>query len=235
MNDEQKKILAKIKKCLALANSSNQQESETAMRQASALMEKYQLSESDIEMANIVENVIKSSARRNPTHHETRLASECASAFDCTVFGLYDYRAGNYSWVFVGTKSASKLASYCFDVLSRQLKRDRKQYQDNKLKRFKRRNKIALSDQFARSWVNAVTHKIRRFANPDLNRVELVNKYMQAHHSDLVPFTPRVNTGRRNDSAVENASLNGYRAGDNVNLNHGLNGGTAQNLLETAS
>ncbi|PIA66345.1 hypothetical protein CDR19_15110, partial [Ectopseudomonas toyotomiensis] len=39
---DRKKALDKVKKCLALANSSNPNEAAAAMRQARAMMEKYQ-------------------------------------------------------------------------------------------------------------------------------------------------------------------------------------------------
>ena len=47
------KVLEKIKKCLRLAKSSNPHEAAAAMRQAQKLMEKYNLTERDVDLTDV--------------------------------------------------------------------------------------------------------------------------------------------------------------------------------------
>lgn len=71
---DHKKALDKIKKLLRLANSSNPHEAAAAMRQARALMEKHQLDQTDVDIADIEEHGTRSGSKMKPALWESRLA-----------------------------------------------------------------------------------------------------------------------------------------------------------------
>jgi len=85
MKTEQQKVLEKIKKCLKLAGSSNANEAATAMRQAQALMEKYNVTHIDVQASEASETKAKASVKNKPTRWETRLALTAADAFGCKI------------------------------------------------------------------------------------------------------------------------------------------------------
>lgn len=68
------KIINKIKKCLALANSSNQHEAAAALRQAHKMMKQYKLSLDDIDLHKITTGKITGSGNNVPPEYECYLA-----------------------------------------------------------------------------------------------------------------------------------------------------------------
>ena len=138
---ELKKIATKIAKCLALATSNNPGEAEAAQRQANALMQKYNLSSSDIAASTVHEKTSKTGGKFNPPVHLVRLSGLIAKAFGCG--SAFESGGGfndslNY---FIGPGIKPDLASYTFDVLRRQISKDRAAYTAT-LKRYKRENRI---------------------------------------------------------------------------------------------
>ena len=84
---ERDTALLKIKKCLALAGSSNPNEAAAAMRQAQKLMAMFGLNETDISLAEVVE----SAARARMTslvNWEVIMSRIVADAFGCYVYGV---------------------------------------------------------------------------------------------------------------------------------------------------
>jgi hypothetical protein len=68
-HDESKleRVIRKIKRCLALSKSSNENEAATAMHQAQALMREYRLTELDVRLSDVDEvQSEKSRANRRP-------------------------------------------------------------------------------------------------------------------------------------------------------------------------
>ena len=54
---DKKKVLDKIKKCLALGQSANEHEAAQALKQAQALMEKYEVNAADIDLSQVSEQI----------------------------------------------------------------------------------------------------------------------------------------------------------------------------------
>lgn len=232
MNEEQKKALDKIKKCLNLSASSNPEEAEAALRQANALMARYKLDFADVELSDVDERKTKASAKDAPVKHEAWLASACAEAFDCRVlFSHAGFLENVGQWTFIGVGSTAELASYCFEVLFRQLKKDRKAYQDTKLKRYGRKNKIALADVFSLHWVDAIENKLRQITS-DKKRLELVAAYIEKQYPNLNALKTSVNAGNVNPDKIHDARQSGRQAGESANLHRGINGGKTQAALE---
>ncbi|MDP3875876.1 MAG: DUF2786 domain-containing protein [Methylobacter sp.] len=174
---ELKKIALKIAKCLALANSDNAAEAETAKRQAEALMAKYNLTSGDVAAANVHEKISKSGGKYNPPLYLCALSDVVATAFGCQA--VFQPGGGWRDSVmkFIGIGIKPELASYTFDVLRRQINNDRTEYSKT-LKRFKRANKIRMADLFCDAWVSRVSLQVRAFAGSPAEK-EAIAAYKQ--------------------------------------------------------
>ncbi len=230
MKTEQQKALDKIKKCLKLAGSSNANEAATAMRQAQALMEKYNVSHTDVQASEASETKAKANVKSKPTNWETRLAHIAADAFACNILFSGSF-IGNGEWRFIGVGAAPELAGYAFEVLLRQVKKDRAEYIKNQLKRCKPAPKTARADRFCMSWVLAAAGKIAAIA-PSPEAKTAMAAYMDKHYSDLIDMKPRVNNGRNNaDQAYKDRSF-GREQGRKSTLSRGVGGDAALPGLE---
>ena len=139
MDMEQKidpKILAKIKKCLALAGSDNPNEAATALRQAHALMEKHGLGVHDVAMSDIgqAESPSQTMSRDAPADWEARLANQVAKAFGCKT--LIKKRQmpskgtplNEGAFVFIGLKHQAEIAAYTASILIRKCRTGRQRW-----------------------------------------------------------------------------------------------------------
>lgn len=148
--------LRRLRSCLRLSTSANVNEAATALRQAQKLMAEYNLTESDIDVADVSAFSASTRSRgRSPGLHITRLAQACADAFRCFVFVNADWHTTTIE--FVGFNADSEVASYAFSVLRRQLERDVSKH-TRRIR--KRSNKMKRSVAFGLGWVYAVSEKL---------------------------------------------------------------------------
>lgn len=75
-------------------------------------------------------------------------------------------------------------AAYTFDVLRRQIVKDRTDYSAT-LKRFKRANKIRMADIFCDAWLNRVYRQVREFAVTEQDKTAIA-AYKQQRWGKLV-------------------------------------------------
>ncbi len=225
--------LKKIKKCLALAKSSNPHEAAAAMRQAQKLMAEHQVTEVDVGLADVAETTVRTQLKTT-TKWEGLLSRLIADAFGCAHFSLKSHYlthgmsvATKREYVFVGVGAASQVAAYAYDVLARQCGRDRLAHIRKQPKNCKPITKTARGDEFALGWVYGVRSLVERFAGAESNQA-LIEQYMAAKHPDLA--TTRIKNRaagvvRYSDQAA------GREAGQKAQLNRGLNGVERQELL----
>ncbi|MGK4386279.1 DUF7168 domain-containing protein [Ectopseudomonas oleovorans] len=112
------------------------------MRQARAMMEKYQLEQSDLDMYEIEEHSARSGSKMNPAQWEANLAQIIAKAYACRLV----FMAGLGDWRFIG--EMAEVAGYTMTVLLRKVRQARREYIGNDLKRCKPANKTKRADQF---------------------------------------------------------------------------------------
>ena len=179
------KILGKIKKCLALAQSDNPNEAATALRQAQALMAQHGITSDAVLISEIGESSVDSQtmARNKPSDWEAYLAATVGLAFNCQmlVSTLVPKESMHLngrkikpsinrgSFIFVGPKSQVELASYTAQVLIRKCKRARESWIKTTFDLIpsthgKRAMKTRLGDQFARGWVAEISKVVKAFA-----------------------------------------------------------------------
>jgi len=214
------KIIEKIKKCLALAKSSNEHEAAAALRQAHKLMRLHGISDLDIEHADIQEERAPAGAIRNPARWECGLATRVARAFDCAVF-LQCARPISH-WVFVGAAPTGEIARYAFEVLFRQLKQARAHYIKTALKRCTT-TRTRRADLFCEGWVMTATEVVDEFAGNDA-AVSRAKAYL-GHKHTLDKFQGNNRNAKRHLTERDYGDVNaGHHAGKSAQLNRGLNG-----------
>lgn len=219
-----KKIIDKIKKCLALAGSSNPNEAATALRQAQALMTKYGLTGEDLELSDVEASLVKSGVGKTPPQWIVHLIGLVEHALG--VDAIYRAQQVGFTgqWVgkveFIGTNGAAEIAVYTYDVLLRKLKKGRSEYLKSLNKRLKAATKIRRGDLYSEGWVDSVYRQINKQVISEA-ALALIDKYKQKNHPDLKTGTgiDRTRKTRQHDEA---AFWKGKADGKNVTLNQGV-------------
>lgn len=214
-------IIAKIRKCLALAKSDNKHEAAIALRQAQRLMQEHEVSDFDIATADIQEECAKAGASAKPARWECSLAMRIAKAFGSRVFLMVDYPVGR--WTFVGAAPSGEVARYAFEVMFRQIKRARSAHIKSTLRRCGPTSRTRRADLFCEGWVIAATALIDHFAAEERHQ-ERVTAYLEQKH-DLKGFQGNDRNAGRKLAEKDYGDLSaGYAAGKEAQLNHGVGG-----------
>lgn len=111
----QEKVIDKIRKLLALATSSNENEAQSAMLMAQKLMAQHNIEMSQVEDAPIDHEVIEEEAdkKRHRTKWKRSLADVCANNFNCDIF----FRGhGSYATIFVGKKESIEICKTVYNA-----------------------------------------------------------------------------------------------------------------------
>lgn len=170
------RVMRKIKHCLALSASSNEHEAAAALRQAQKLMQKYRLTELDVQLADVAKEAGAKIKSKRP-QWDRRLSNVVADIFNCKTFTYAAYTQRGKSItnrkeqaVFVGVNPAPLIAKYAYDALYVQAELARKNY----LTAIKRGDVPAgrftpatRADDFADAWVSQVADKVRALVPED--------------------------------------------------------------------
>lgn len=175
---DKNRILEKVKKCFSLAESNNPNESASALRQAHKLLEKYNLTMSEIELVDIIDkdSFIKKSTIK---FYESTLATTIAMAFDCIASfkDIYDKNLKRkIVIVFSGYSSDVTIANYAFEVLFRQLKQARKEYLKSLNPNLDSSKRQKLADNFCLGWAGSVFHIVEKMRPVDNNKIDKINQ-----------------------------------------------------------
>jgi hypothetical protein len=215
--DEIKKAAGKIAKCLALSNSDNSSEAETARRHAEALKRKYDLSEADIEAAQVREvHSFKIKKTTEQPVYLVRLMAVISKAFNC--HGIYTHGCNQYM-KFLGLGNKPELASYVYDVLRQQITKDRANYSKTLTRYKKINNKIKVLNAYCEAWVEQVREKIDDFASPySAKEAAAIRAYKERNFSNLGSDTRRTSYAGISDSGLFKASVSGREAAKNAKI-----------------
>lgn len=214
MNDIDK-IMAKIKKLLALSRSPNPNEAASALRMAQELMAEHRVGQADINSLDIAEEPVKTACRENPPRHEAVLIYSIAEAFGCR--HLYHMRGYQCTWLFIGLRHRAQVAAYIGQVLMRKLRAARAGYIKSLYRVRSKYRKTQRADEFCRAWVGAVTEKLPAFAGADEGELNAIACYVQKSHPKLTDISS-INRPSVNDADY----YNGAHAGRGVHLQHGV-------------
>lgn len=212
------KAIDKIKKLLRLAASDNPHEAAAAMRQARALMEKYRLEESDVQLSDVYECAARSGSKITPPQWEANLVVAVSQAYACKVL----FMSGIGEWRFIG--EMAELASYTMALLLRQIRQSRRDFISTQLKRCKPATKTKRADVFCSAWVSAVRKQVMAFAGND-EPSQATEAYMLKHHAETEKLDCRDrNANKGTGMRAMTDAMHGFIAAGDVRLNHGLNG-----------
>lgn len=248
--DESKleRVIRKIKRCLALSQSSNENEAATAMRQAQSLMREYRLTEMDVRLSDVGEVESEMArAKRRPTW-DRHLGSVIGEAFGVRSFSRRHWCTATSRVVecemYVGINPGPQIAMYAYETLLAKLTQARREYVA-RVRAGKQRSAYSpetSGDHFALAWVSAVHGKIHELVprgEEDLalpqhsNGRDLVA--VEAQSKALVDqYLASKEIGKaRKVREVEldlNAQIEGLLAGQRVELNPGMAHGGQEQL-----
>ena len=219
MSNDNSRILDKIKKLMALANSSNPHEAANALRKAQALMSQYQLSQLDVDLSAIGE---QSAKMANKSLKQPKW-SVMLTQLICQAFGVEAYASYSpfgCSMNFIGRNDLVEVAAYCYTVLSRQLVKARKEYQTELNNRLKPSTKTARADLFCEGWCLGVYQQVNKLSLNEKEK-ELIQQFKSINHKNLESGQVRNAKGTSRDNS---AMSDGYQVGRSVQLNAGVNG-----------
>ncbi|WP_095148138.1 DUF2786 domain-containing protein [Pseudomonas sp. Irchel s3a18] len=167
--DEKKleRAIRKIKHCLALSESANENEAATALRQAQALMREYRLTEMDVKLSDVGEVDSQYSRNERRPMWDQQLSSAVAEVFSCTALRNRQWCKTKQRIVehasFVGITPAQNIALYAYEALLTKLTMARKEYAAGVRSGRNRSSYSAetAGDHFALAWVGQVYGKLR--------------------------------------------------------------------------
>lgn len=218
-------ILRKIKRCLALARSSNPNEAATALRQAQALMARHGVTREDVAASDVDSHVSKAEAGKVPPAHIAMLANMVANAFGAEI--VYSPVFDGERWVgrveFYGLGSAPEIAGYAFEVLGRQLKRDRNAYLAGLSKRLKRATKVRRGDLYAQGWVRAVSRQVIPHDQTE-QEAQAIAAYQARRWPDPLETCSARNTANKARAHDYSALAQGVADGKKVSFHQGVTG-----------
>lgn len=161
MNEiRRKEILAKIQKCLAMAEDGrgNATEAATALRMAQALMRQHQLSETDVAAAQAEERRAKAATWTQAKPWETRLARLVAETFGVQLYWSEGSSAAQRlgDWVYYGDPMRAELAVYAHAVLQRHITKARARFVAGLPSYMRRGEKASEAETFIEGFLTTV-------------------------------------------------------------------------------
>jgi len=242
------RVIRKIKRCLALSKSSNENEAATAMRQAQALMREYRLTELDVQLSDV--GVVQSEsarANRRPTW-DRQLGAVVARAFGVRSLSLNHWcektKRRVERAVFVGVIPSQQIALYAYEALLTKLTLARSDYMSG-VRSGRHRSPYSpetAGNHFALAWVHAVSGKLQdlvprgeedpsapggsgshELIAAESKGTELIDQYLSSKEIGK----------QRRSGPLEmdmNAQVAGMLAGRSVQINHGVTAGGQDQL-----
>lgn len=167
MSEERKRALEKVKKLMRLSKSSNENEAGIALRQAIALMRKYNLDEDDVTDDKRAVWKTRYGPRRKIHADLALIIWIVQKAFHVTcVLGEYKIGQGG-KWptqcalvVFYGRGASAELARYAAGCIQRVLDRDRMLYLKSHHPFAMHGERTRLGRTYARVWLSRVANKV---------------------------------------------------------------------------
>lgn len=233
---ERSKLIARLKKLLALSKSNEPHEAALAMKRAQELMAVYNLTHSEIKESEVQEHTSKSYHKgQSLPAYKGALVSTIRKAFQCEVFLQGDYKRSG-SWmkivvhpVFIGLDPNAEIASYVYDFLARKLDKARAEFMKGINKNTKRQNKTARADYFSLGWVSGVHDQIMKMIPP--SEVPDIVKSYKAKRTKGFEETENRATHESKKARWQDG-MKGYQEGKQVEINKGMGGGQTVKTIE---
>lgn len=166
--------IEKIKKCLSLAKSQNENEAAIALKQANALMRKFNLEYRAVLAGEVNEVRVRTRYKSRPMGWDQLLVSQIGRQFDCEVLMIQN----PHEWVFLGLDSNAQVAAYAYDVLMNQVRNSSKRYLKTNHASASTALKRKLGRLYCQGWVSNLAKRIEQFAGASSSK-EHISAYLQ--------------------------------------------------------
>jgi Protein of unknown function (DUF2786) len=168
-NNEQSEdpVLRKIRKCLALATSSNPAEAEAAMRQAQKLMQLHGVDQGALNRSEVTKADVRGTRGQKPAKWENMLVWAVCEAFGAHPLWTAGPKGGwkdehNGYWTFIAPRNRVELVVYAYTVLTRQVLKARAEFLERNPDSFSTRaQRAAEADAFTEGMALALRSKVR--------------------------------------------------------------------------
>ncbi|WP_047396507.1 DUF2786 domain-containing protein [Chitinibacter sp. ZOR0017] len=213
--------ISKIRKCLALSKSANEHEAAAALKMAQKLMAEFGVDDETLLAAEAAEAKARASAKKDPSKWETNLAHIVSDAFGCKLIFTMSSTGG--FWGFIGCGASAEIAQYAFEVLLRQVKKERAAFTKTECKRLKAINKTRRADLFCEAWVYSVSRQVHKFAGTDAT-VAAIDAFIAQKYGEKLKESEVKdrNKDRKLKDKDWDAIDAGMQAGKKAQLNHGV-------------
>ncbi|VVO84044.1 DUF2786 domain-containing protein [Pseudomonas sp. Ld6] len=232
------RALRKIKHCLALSQSANENEAATALRQAQALMREHRLTEMDVKLSDVGEVESQFSRNERRPAWDQQLSASVAEVFNCSSLRVRAWCKTKHRVVerasFIGVTPSQHIALYAYEALLTKLKLARKQYTSG-VRSGKYRSSYSADtagDHFALAWVAQVYGKLQALVpqgNDDSGATTDGRDLVAVQSQDkalIEQYLSNITIGKlRKSPDIEldlDAQIAGMLAGREVDLNVGI-------------
>lgn len=210
--------LRKIKRCMELSKSSNENEAAIALKQMKLLMDQHNVTQQHVMAVDVVEKSNELDVVARPARWVLGLHSVIAQAMDCEGFVCEGGYWGPMQVSFLGVGASPEIAGYAFEVLYKKLKNDRAEFIQSNLQRFKRSNKTKLADAFCDGWVANVYTKVKNLS-PNHEAAEKIKAYKETNADKYSKESFKVKDRYdRSDNKAQAAMHMGASSSAEVNL-----------------
>lgn len=215
---DKEKVLDKIKKCLALGQSANEHEAAQALKQAQALMEKYEVNAVDIALSRVSEQKADRKMAFKLADWQWSIANMIAD-----IFGSQSYQRGK-TMMFYGIGNRAEISAYAFDVVYRQISADRRKFLKTCRAR-KSAHRTYLADQFCGGWIVGAYETVKKFEMSDEEKA-----IMDGYAKNEYPYMTEARTRDAKSSILQGSEIEyealakGMESGKQVQLHHAMNG-----------
>lgn len=203
------RILGKIKKCLALSNSSEPNEAAAALRQAQKMMALHNVTQVNLKLFDLDDLELKSKASVSRIKDwELALINLIAKSFGCQLYWSKSFSHADDvfgSYRLVGLKSQVQIAHYTASVMQRKIITARIQFVRELPSHYSRARKIAEANGFCFGWVEAVSKTVAEFALNEEMKNLIKQKIRESTNGKLA-------TVKRSDLGRDGLER-GYKAG----------------------
>lgn len=213
MNNRER-YLQKIKKLLNKArHNSSAEEAATALRMAQKMMQELGVSESDIALSGVTESEAQKAPSNavKPPRYMIYLLHTISRAFGVRYYFCWRGVKPRRTVVFYGVEERPQIASYAFDVLSRQLAKGRQVYRNSLHKNTKPRKRIDLADTWCEAWVQGVSNTITAFATTEEEDNQMA-VYLQGLKENYRFSDVSIRDSHQHKQSSQ-AAFDGYQAG----------------------
>ena len=234
--EERARIIARIKKCLALGKSSEPHEAAAAIRQAQKLMEKFGIEADDVEGDVITSELVitPEPPKRKYPMYIIGIYQAVANAFG--VSAIFEttrkYGRSGHDWDFdlrlgvryFGTGNSAMMAKYTHEVMWNAMMKAWRQHQ----KAMWREAMPGERQAFWLGWLAAVDRTIQNFARPE-GHSERLKKAMDEFAGFDLPDA-ETNKMDMTDPAMRNMLRTGHAAGSEFSIHRPMEGSVQRGI-----